>query len=115
MRRQQTFDRKRDADAFDREIRRRQQLDGIVQLERGRITLAELMEDYWALHAVPNLAPSTRTLYAHVWDRHLRPRIGGSRCGRSRRRSWRDSGPISSATVSDKPRFARRSQCCRAR
>jgi integrase len=77
VRRQRTFDRKRDADAFDREIRRRKQLDGIVQLERGRITLAELMEDYWALHAVPNLAPSTRTLYAHVWDRHLRPRIGG--------------------------------------
>lgn len=77
VRRQRTFDRKRDAEAFDREIRRRKQLDGIVQLERGRITLAELMEDYWALHAVPNLAPSTRALYAHVWGRHLRPRIGG--------------------------------------
>ena len=35
------------------------------------------MEDYWALHAVPNLKPSSRALYAHVWDRHLRPWVGG--------------------------------------
>jgi integrase len=76
-RRQRIFDRKGDAEAFEDEIRRRKRLDGVVRLDRGKIPLAELVEDYWRLHAVPNLAPSTRKVYAHAWDKHLRQRLGG--------------------------------------
>jgi hypothetical protein len=59
-RRQRIFDRKGDAEAFEDEVRRRKRLDGLVRLDRGKIVLAELVEDYWRLHAVPNLATARR-------------------------------------------------------
>ena len=45
-------------------------------LDRGRVTLAVFVETYWQLHAVPNLAATTRDVYAHVWEKHLRRRVG---------------------------------------
>jgi hypothetical protein len=45
VRRQRTFDAKRRRGVRPR-VRMRKQLDGVVELERGRITLAELMEEY---------------------------------------------------------------------
>jgi len=61
--RQRTFDRRGDRDAFRRERIRRQQLGGLVVLEEGDVTLATFMEDYWRLHAIPNLEPKTRSIY----------------------------------------------------
>ncbi len=46
--RQRTFDRRGDRDAFRRERIRRQQLGGLVALERN-VTLGEFIEDYWRL------------------------------------------------------------------
>jgi integrase len=73
--RQRTFDRRGDRDAFRRERIRRQQLGGLVRLEHD-ITLAEFIEDYWRLHAIPNLEPQTRRNYRQQWGKHVLPRLG---------------------------------------
>jgi len=73
--RQRTFDRRGDRDAFRRERIRREQLGGLVRLEHD-ITLAKFMEDYWRLHAVPNLEPQTRRNYRQQWGKHILPRLG---------------------------------------
>lgn len=73
--RQRTFDRRGDRDAFRRERIRRQQLGGLVALERD-VTLGEFIEDYWRLYAVPNLEPKTREVYRQQWGKHIQPRVG---------------------------------------
>jgi integrase len=75
-RRGRTFDLKKDADRFATEVRRRQQVGDVVDLERGQIQLSDLVMEYWRDYAIPNLSPKTRDVYARVWDKHLRPRIG---------------------------------------
>ncbi|MGO9973029.1 MAG: hypothetical protein ACLP01_09515, partial [Solirubrobacteraceae bacterium] len=40
------------------------------------IALRELVEVYWRLHAVPNLAKSTRDFYKLAWVNHIMPRLG---------------------------------------
>lgn len=70
------MDLKKDADRFATEIRRQQQVGGLVDLERGLVILADFVVDYWRDYAIPNLAPKTRDVYGRVWEKHLRPRIG---------------------------------------
>jgi integrase len=76
VRRKASFDRKADRDAFRDELRRRQQSHGLVSLERD-VTLDALVEDFWRLHAVPNLEASTRAAYAQQWGKWIQPRLGG--------------------------------------
>jgi hypothetical protein len=73
--RQRTFDRRGDRDAFRRERVRRQQLGGLVRLEHD-VTLAEFIEDYWCVHAIPNLEPQTRKTYGQQWGKYILPRLG---------------------------------------
>ena len=40
------------------------------------VLLRELVETYWRLHAVPNLAQSTRDFYKITWVNHIMPRLG---------------------------------------
>ena len=68
--------RKRDAEAFDAEVRRMKRTRSLGQLDAGRQTLAEFGEEWWKLHAAPNLAPTTQETYASMWDTHVLPRIG---------------------------------------
>jgi integrase len=70
----QTFDRKRDAERWEARMRRQRQLG--APLEEDDVTLAEFMEEYWRLHAVPNLAPSTRASYMNIWGVHVHDRLG---------------------------------------
>jgi Phage integrase, N-terminal SAM-like domain len=37
---------------------------------------AEFIEDYWRLHAVPNLEPQTHRNYRQQWAKHILPRLG---------------------------------------
>ena len=62
------FDRKGDADAFDREVKRQKQLGALApSVMRSRMTLAEFMaEDWWPRYAIPNLADDTRRRYLEV-------------------------------------------------
>lgn len=68
---------KRDADAFDAEIRRRRRTGEIAAMDAGKETLASFAEEWWRLYAVPNLAPKTLKVYADLWDRYVLPRLGG--------------------------------------
>jgi integrase len=72
-----TFDRKRDAEQFATHLQRRRQL-GQAAIPDD-IALRELVEIYWRLHAVPNLAKSTRDFYKLAWVNHIMPRLGDYR------------------------------------
>ncbi len=73
-RRARTFDRKRDGQDYIAWLRRRQQLGHAAVPDD--VKLAEFVETYWRLHAVPNLSPNTRELYGGVWERHIAPFLG---------------------------------------
>jgi integrase len=68
-----TFDRKADADKWVERMRRQRQIGAPPQED---VTLAEFMEVYWELHALPNLAAATRESYKLVWAKHIIGRLG---------------------------------------
>ena len=73
--RSRSFDRKRDADAWDREVRRRQQLGLLavqVLTDRGP-TLGEWITEHWAREHGATLARRTRDRYASSYDLHVAP------------------------------------------
>lgn len=69
-----TFDRKRDAEQFATHLQRRRQL-GQAAIPDD-VAMCELVEVYWRLYAVPNLAKSTRDFYKRAWVNHIMPRLG---------------------------------------
>jgi integrase len=71
--------RKRDAEAFDADIRRRKRAGELVDSAGAQMTVAELAREWWQMYGEPNLARSTLQTYAIMWDRHVLPRIGGLR------------------------------------
>ena len=75
--RSRNFDRKRDAEAFDAEQRRRRRLGDLELLDAGRQTLADFAQEWWRLYAEPNLAAKTQAVYAGLWDGHVLRRLGG--------------------------------------
>jgi integrase len=74
--RSKVLGRKRDAEAFDAEITRRKRTGKLAQLDAGKEPLADFGEEWWRLHAEPNLARSTLKGYASIWDAHVLPRLG---------------------------------------
>jgi integrase len=71
------FDRKRDAESFDAEIRRRKRLGELGLLEAGRETLADFAREWFERYARPKLARRTLEGYAVLFDAYLLPRLGG--------------------------------------
>lgn len=74
--RSKVLGRKRDAEAFDAELVRRKRTGDLAQLDAGKELLADFGEQWWRLHAEPNLARSTLNVYAVQWDAHVLPRLG---------------------------------------
>jgi integrase len=74
--RQRTFDRRRDADLWDAEVRRRRQLGSLHTLDAGTETLHEYVTETWGPAHLPTLAQSTRVNYARFYDHHLDPYLG---------------------------------------
>jgi integrase len=77
--RQRTFDRKTDRDAFRARRRRAEQLGHDLATElllEDDLTLSAWCEEWWARHAVPNLEPQTRTSYKQQWGKWIQPRLG---------------------------------------
>jgi len=72
--RARTFDRKGDAVKFEADRVRRKQLGHAAVPDD--VPLSEFVETYWRLHAVPNLAQSTRDFYKLTWVNHIMPRLG---------------------------------------
>jgi hypothetical protein len=81
----QTFDRKRDAERWEARMRRQRQLG--APLEEDDVTLAEFTEEYWRLHAMPNLAPNTRASYRMSGASTSTTGWASASCARSPRRS----------------------------
>src|SRR5829696_8910689 len=75
--RSKTLGRKRDAQAFDAEIRRLRRLGELGLMDAGRISLADFGQEWLVAYAVPNLEPVTLRTYESLWDRHVLPNIGG--------------------------------------
>jgi integrase len=75
--RSKTLGRKRDAEAFDAEIRRLRRLGELALMDAGRETLAEFGREWLVSYAIPNLEPKTLRTYESLWDRHVLPNIGG--------------------------------------
>lgn len=78
-RRQRTFDRKKDAELFLSEVRRRKALGELASLEAADRTVQELAVEWWRKYAVPNLADNTLNKYEYVLTSHIRPRLGHHR------------------------------------
>lgn len=76
--RSRTFVRKRDAEAFEHEILRRQQLGllAVQQLTSKGPTLDEWTATKWAVEHAATLAPRTRETYAAIYGKHLSPYLG---------------------------------------
>jgi integrase len=68
--------RKRDAEAFDAELRRRRRLGELGFLDAGNERLVDFAQDWWKLYAEPNLSRATLKVYAELWDAHILPRVG---------------------------------------
>jgi hypothetical protein len=71
--------RKRDAEAFDADIRRRKRAGELVESAGAQMTLTELALEWMHVYGAPNLARSTLESYAITWDRHVLPSIGDLR------------------------------------
>jgi integrase len=68
--------RKRDAEAFDAEIKRRKRTGELAVMDAGRETLDEYVAGTWVQAHAAHLAPRTRQTYASSYDRHIAPRLG---------------------------------------
>lgn len=77
--RSKVLGRKRDAEAFDAEVRRRRRIGELALMDAGQETLADFGEEWWRLYAEPNLAKTTLKVYASMWDVHILPRLGSLR------------------------------------
>lgn len=75
--RSRTFDRKRDAEVFDRERKRAAQLGTLADLDRGQQTLDQYVRETWAPTFGVLLAPKTMRLYDGLYGHHLSPTLGG--------------------------------------
>lgn len=67
--------RKADAVHFDAEIKRRKRMGELAVPEA--LTMNELVERWWELHATRQLALTTRKAYASLWNNHARKVLGG--------------------------------------
>src|SRR5207247_1723493 len=67
---------KRDAQAFDADVRRLKRTRQLGQLDAGKQTLADFAQEWWHIYALPSLAPATLRAYASLMDAHIVPGLG---------------------------------------
>jgi integrase len=77
--RSRVLGRKRDAEAFDAEVKRRKRTGELGLMDAGRETLDEYVTGTWVSTHAAHLAPRTRKTYASTYDRHISPRLGSTR------------------------------------
>ena len=77
--RSRVLGRKRDAEAFDAEIKRRRRTGELASMDGGRETLDDYVAGAWSRAHAAHLRPRTRQVYASTYDRHISPRLGGLR------------------------------------
>jgi len=98
-----------DARAYEGKLRTLKRTGALADLDAGRETLAEFVEEWWRVYAGPNLERATLRGYAILWNGHALPRLGATPLrGLSRRRRSRISAPILSRPASASRPSARR-------
>ena len=100
--------RKRDAEAFDAEMRRRKRTGEIAAMDAGKETLAQFGDDWWRLYAEPNLAPRTLQSTRRCGTRTSCRASDRSGCVSSRRPPSTASAWTSSRAASAPARWRRR-------
>lgn len=70
--RSKTFDRKKDAQLYDGDVRRRAQLGTLAVEERGTITLDRFVADTWMPMHAAERSQRTQRHYAGSWRAHVR-------------------------------------------
>lgn len=74
--RNKSFERKRDADDFDADLRRRRRLGTLAELDAGKESLDTYVVETWIPIHAHTLAEKTRVTYGHIYDRHVSPFLG---------------------------------------
>jgi len=74
--RSKTFDKLGDARAYEGMLRTLKRTGALADLDAGRETLAEFVEEWWRVYAGPNLERATLRAYATLWNGHALPRLG---------------------------------------
>jgi integrase len=77
--RSRVLGRRREAEAFDAELKRRKRTGELDLVDAGKQTLAAFVEDWWRLYAEPNLARATLESYSIHWDAYVLPHLGNLR------------------------------------
>jgi hypothetical protein len=70
------FDRKGDAVTFSAELRRREQLGTLTEMDMGRLTLTEYVVGTWCEAYASQLSPKTWMHYRQLLNKHLLPSLG---------------------------------------
>ena len=65
-----------DARAYEGKLRTLKRTGALADLDAGRETLAEFVEEWWRVYAGPNLERATLRAYAILWNGHALPRLG---------------------------------------
>src|SRR5215208_761237 len=74
--RSKTFDKLGDARAYEGKLRMLKRTGALADLDAGSEPLAEFVEEWWRVHAGPNLERATLRAYATLWNGHALPRLG---------------------------------------
>lgn len=74
--RRETFDSRKDAEAYEAQVRLAQRSGTLRALDGGQIELAVFGEKWWTEYVKPRLATATRHSYAHAWNHHVLPYLG---------------------------------------
>ena len=74
--RSKTFDKLGDARAYEGKLRTLKRTGALADLDAGRETLAEFVDEWWRVYAGPNLERATLRAYATLWNGHALPRLG---------------------------------------
>jgi integrase len=75
--RNRTFDRKKDAEAFEAQIKLSKRRGDLADLDAGKQRFADFADEWWSRYAEPNLERKTLAAYESVLKRHILPRLGG--------------------------------------
>ncbi len=77
--RSKSFTQKADAQRFEADVQPAHETGRPLEIDRRKELLSEFVETSWRRHVVPNLAKNTRDSYGPIWNKHLRPHLGGYR------------------------------------
>lgn len=77
--RSKCFTRKADGARFEAKVVLARERGDVLELDRGKETLAEFVETWWARYAIPELSDKTRDDYGRAWEKHVRGALGGYR------------------------------------